>query len=393
MHILISGLSRFYQPTGICRHSANLAWCLSETDIVSKITLLVGAWQRDYFLDCFNLSSPKIQVVPVHMQNNSLMRNLWFAFQLPRIANAYEVNLVHVSFPVPVSRTLFRMPLVTTVHDMYPYEFPATFGSLNAFFKRLFFHQCVRTSDALACVSQTTMESLRRYEKTVGKKKIVRVVPNYADFSDDRMEVPEALRGSLQPFILAVGQHQWNKRFDLLIDAFHRLRKDDKLTGDLQLVIAGSPGSQTERLLKQVKRLQLSEQVHWLPAVTDAELVWLYQNCELFVASSAIEGFCIPLLEALYFSCRAVCTDLPVLREIAGDNPVFFDISRTPVENLAAAIVRGLDAPKNTSSSRLCFSGETTAAECLSLYSLLLPELAAEVGGVDLLQPSAIARG
>ena len=58
MHILIAALHRPTKPTGVCRHAANLAQCLADTPEVSKVTLIVGTWQKDYFEQFFN--SPKI---------------------------------------------------------------------------------------------------------------------------------------------------------------------------------------------------------------------------------------------------------------------------------------------------------------------------------------------
>ena len=49
MHILIAALHRPSKPTGVCRHAANLAQCLADTKEVTKVTLIVGAWQRHYF--------------------------------------------------------------------------------------------------------------------------------------------------------------------------------------------------------------------------------------------------------------------------------------------------------------------------------------------------------
>ena len=76
MHILIAALHRPTKPTGVCRHAANLAQCLADTPEVSKVTLIIGAWQKDYFQLFVN--SPKIQLISVEIQNSSLVRNIWF---------------------------------------------------------------------------------------------------------------------------------------------------------------------------------------------------------------------------------------------------------------------------------------------------------------------------
>ena len=87
MHILVSALSRFSNPTGLCRHAANLAQCLAISDKVCKITLVLGAWQEDYFRTSFKLDLEKITLVSIDVSNNSISRNAWFYYSLPRLAN------------------------------------------------------------------------------------------------------------------------------------------------------------------------------------------------------------------------------------------------------------------------------------------------------------------
>jgi hypothetical protein len=117
MHILIAALHRPSKPTGVCRHAANLAQCLALRDTVIKVTLVIGKWQKDYFEKSFTLSSPKIEVIIIDIKNNSVSRNLWFLFGLPKLAGKLKCNLVHLSFPYLYGDrylTVQHSPLSTT---------------------------------------------------------------------------------------------------------------------------------------------------------------------------------------------------------------------------------------------------------------------------------------
>ena len=52
---------------------------------------------------------------------------------------------------------------------------------------------------------------------------------------------------------------------------------------------------------------------------SDAVIADLYRVADLLVVPSADEGFGLPVLEAGLARLPMVCTDLPVLRELAGD--------------------------------------------------------------------------
>ena len=60
----------------------------------------------------------------------------------------------------------------------------------------------------------------------------------------------------------------------------------------------------------------LSENVHFLQGVSYSELSWLYSHASLFVFPSLDEGFGLPLVEAYFFDCPAIASDIAPFREI-----------------------------------------------------------------------------
>jgi glycosyltransferase involved in cell wall biosynthesis len=267
--------------------------------------------------------------------------------------------------------------VVVTVHDLYPFDDPGSFAPFPGYWKRRFFARCMAACDAAACVSQSTRDRLAACFPSLVSRVPVQVVYNYADFMP-QADAP-APADDARPFLLAVAQHQPNKRLDLLLEAFALLRRQGRIGDEFNLLVVGSPGSQTERVTRRAKALQLSSSVRWMPAVSDRRLEWLYQNCSAFVASSSMEGFCLPMLEALSFNCRVVASDIPVFHEIAGDVPVYFDLSGNAAEHLADAVAVALSAPPRRAPVNVMrFSRALTAADCMALYSLLLPCKATE---------------
>lgn len=342
MHVLIPALHRPLKPTGVCRHAANLAQCLADTDEVSQVTLLIGAWQKAYFETSFNFTSPKIKLYPIDIQNSSISRNRWFLLGLPGLADALQPDMIHMSFPFPFLRPLFRAPVVSTIHDLYPYECPENFGYPQVWFNRLFLRQCVSNSDGLICVSQVTLDALKHYFPQIEQRKQTAVVYNYVDFRCQPLQSSTIAEYELSSFLLCVAQHRKNKNLDLLIQAYAQLWLAQVLHESTKLVLVGSPGPETDNLLSLVDSLKLNDRVIWLSALTDAELSWLYKHCQLFVIPSSTEGFCLPLVEALSFSARVVCSDIPIFREIAASCPIYFDLAGEPLQNLANAMTLAL---------------------------------------------------
>jgi glycosyltransferase involved in cell wall biosynthesis len=368
MHILIPALHRPTKPTGVCRYAANLAQCLADTPEVKKVTLIVGVWQKDYFELFFN--SHKIQLISIEIQNSSLARNIWFLFGLPKLAKHFSPDIVHLSFPFPFIRPLFSCPVVATIHDLYPYEKPEVFGYPNVIFNRFFLKQCIESSDRLTCVSKSTLSSLKSCFPNIQLIKAVSVIYNYVDFSAVIAESPPNLDiSNNDSFLLCVAQHRKNKNIDLLIQAFYFLHNNESLKNDTKLIIVGNTGPETERFFKLIHDLSLQDQVIFIHAIKDNELCWLYQKCQLFIAASSQEGFCLPLAEALYFSCQVVCSDIPIFREIGGFNCCYFDLQGNAVENLSQTIISTLEQPLNRTTDNFHFSKLDIADQYLKFYT------------------------
>ncbi len=343
MHVLIPAVSRFTQLTGICRHAINHAKAVCDLPEM-RATLLIGAWQEAYFRA--GLNSASVNLAVADCRNTSWSRNRWYSRTLPQLASRMHADLVHLGYPVPVRRSRFAMPIVATVHDLYPYDQPGNFGFPNVVFNRIFLRQCVREADALACVSEFTRQRLMQYFPEVKQDGTI-VISSYSELPKIVPEQPSALNNTR--FLLTVGQHRANKNIDLIIRAFELLARSESIARDVQLVVAGANGPETSALKSLVHRFALEERVTFLDLLSDANLAWLYRSCELFIAASSVEGFCLPLLEARELSPRILCSDIAVFREVAGSSAEYFDLG---AEALAAAIANGLGSPPRGHGSR-----------------------------------------
>jgi glycosyltransferase involved in cell wall biosynthesis len=63
----------------------------------------------------------------------------------------------------------------------------------------------------------------------------------------------------------------------------------------------------------------------FMKKVNDATLLDLYLNCAALVYPSKVEGFGLPLLEALGCGTPVVCSEIEVCREVAGEVAYYFD--------------------------------------------------------------------
>jgi glycosyltransferase involved in cell wall biosynthesis len=153
------------------------------------------------------------------------------------------------------------------------------------------------------------------------------VSPEFTPAGPSRELLPSpaiALGGA--PFLLHVGSCIPRKRIDVLLDVFAAVRRQ---APGLQLVKVGADWSGDQK--EQIDRLGLTPHIVGLSGLERREIAALYRAAALVLLPSDSEGFGLPIIEALACGTTVVASDIPVLREVAGDA-----VTYCPVGDVAA---------------------------------------------------------
>ncbi|HZP06368.1 MAG TPA: glycosyltransferase family 1 protein [Terracidiphilus sp.] len=375
MKILLAAASFSSSISGLQRHAFNLAHALLRQPEIASLHLAIAPWQANLPSEAGLFPNDRLSIHVAEMKRSSLGRNLWYYRQLPQLAASLGADLVHLTFPMPVSAKAFSAPTVVTLHDLYPYEIPANFGFPKFIFNRVALQRCLHNADAIACVSSATTRTLRQYTPAEIWRKAVRIY-NCVEAGPPPLVAPAIPGWRNQPFLLNVAQHRRNKNLPLLIKAFARLLRLGQIDSSSLLLIVGMQGPETGRLHRLISGLRLEDRIHFLEGVSDAELQWGYRHCEALVAPSITEGFGLPVAEALLAGCRVVCSDIPAFREIGGTHCRYVSLHGDAEAALADAIVATLRQPPKPPLPLPQFSSFNIAQEYVSLYRQLIVEYA-----------------
>jgi glycosyltransferase involved in cell wall biosynthesis len=370
MHVMVVALSSATQPEGVCRHAANVVRGLLANTKVDRVTLCVGAWQQIYFREAFGLQDDRLTVRPVSIKNHSVSRNLWYLHQLPSIATRINADIVHLAYPMPVWRRSFSMPLITSLHDLYSYDAPQNFAG-RTLFNRICLRICLQNVDAIAAVSVETRKRLHgRFPRLNPFDS--HVIPNSAYLSQQNTFtlLPRPLRNA--PYLLCVAQHRANKNLVLLLRGFQHALAQSMLPADTRLVIVGREGPETKKLHLESQRLDISERVDWMSGITDSLLITLYRQSIAVVATSVIEGFGLPVAEALGLGCPVVCSDIPAFRANDNGTCIFFDPHDFLGLSLANALQKAFAERNHTKVGPQAHGPEDCGRLYIHLYQSLL---------------------
>lgn len=96
--------------------------------------------------------------------------------------------------------------------------------------------------------------------------------------------------------IISLGRYQKVKGFDILIDAFYKIKKRN---GNSYLFIAGEDYGEKEYLKNKVSRMNLSDSVCLLDFIEGEEKINYLKNADLFALASYHESYGLVYAEAL----------------------------------------------------------------------------------------------
>ncbi len=269
---------------------------------------------------------------PVHAANRA-SRILYEQLHLPGVLRSQQIDvLLNPGFTAPLA---ISMPSVTVFHDLQHVRHPEHFRRVDLPFWRLLLWQAVKKSTHLIAVSEATRRDLLTHYQLTSDA--VSVVPHGVEpefFSLVRQRDDE------RPYILCVSTLHPHKNLERLVRVFARLQQRHP---QLRLVLAGMRGFHAEQIEKQIVDSGLAGSVDVTGWIARDRLYELYRRATIFVYPSTFEGFGMPVLEALAAGLPAACSDIPALREVAGDAALFFHPGRD--DEMLAALDQLLSAP------------------------------------------------
>ncbi|MGI6374038.1 MAG: glycosyltransferase family 4 protein [Patescibacteria group bacterium] len=127
-----------------------------------------------------------------------------------------------------------------------------------------------------------------------------------------------------QPYFLYVGRLEKKKNTPMLIEALGILKEEHPEVKE-KLVLIGNASFGFDEVKYVIEEFDLNHEVLIPGWVAEEDLPYIYNAAHAFIFPTRHEGFGIPILEALACNLPTVASDLPVLKEVAGEAVLYFD--------------------------------------------------------------------
>ena len=259
---------------------------------------------------------------------------LWTSVQLPRKADRADINVLHM--PANVAAAASSCPQVVTILDTAVFDQGPSFSRWHHLATRAGMYRAARHASAILTISEF---SRGRIAEVLGIP-LDRITvthcgcdASFCRLTDSQREHERARRG-WDEFMLAVGTIEPRKNLRTLLRAYALMRREGYRG---TLIHAGSKRWKSRDLDPLLDELNLRDHVRFLGLVSDETLVLLYNLATVVAYPSLMEGFGLPVLEAMACGAPVVATTGSSLEEVGGEAVIY--VSPTDIEALADALL------------------------------------------------------
>ncbi len=252
-----------------------------------------------------------------HYEQSPLKIRYWIPGKLGRLARKIPLLLPRSDVFHATHQDSPYMPwssstrYILTIHDLNALQEKSSFGS-GEFYKRNLQVKIDR-ADSIVFISEfTRTEVMSQFNVDVTLTQVIYNGISLGTITSIPDHVPN------KPFLFSVSTVLPKKNFHVLIDMM-------KLLPDYQLIIAGTTfHTYAKDMLRTIEREGLEKQIYLVGTISEEHKSWYYQNAKAFIFPSLLEGFGLPVAEAMSLGLPLFLSDKTSLPEIGGPDAYYF---------------------------------------------------------------------
>jgi len=228
---------------------------------------------------------------------------------------ALGVDVIHFVTPQAYQT---RVPSLYQPLDLLHVHQPEQFSPLHrAYREQAYRAYCEQARWVISMTRWGRTDIADHYGIDIGRIAVVPLPPVVeANLSDVDQRV------SVEPYLLYPAQTWPHKNHLALIGALSVLR--DR-TLNVRVVCTGRLTDHYGEIAAYATAQGVADRITFVGYVPERQLGSLYGNALGVVFPSKFEGWGLPIVEAFAAGIPVACSDIPVLREVAGDAAVYFD--------------------------------------------------------------------
>lgn len=247
-----------------------------------------------------------------------MLDSFWLGMSLDAVINAQRDGAV----------------VMTMIYDLIPISHPQLCGAFCVSNFKKMVEKMLAKSEHVLTISDFCKHEINSF---CAINSVVSHIVNHVDYvhlgsdfrlAEDAVALPDIrfpanfFRGD-DVFVM-IGTIEPRKNHAFVLDAFEQHWSKG---GQSKLLWVGTIGWDVDRLVERTRASKyFGERFFVIHDATDAELASIIKQSSACIQASTIEGFGLPLVEAMQAGLPVIASDIPVLREIGGGYPLYFSL-------------------------------------------------------------------
>lgn len=213
--------------------------------------------------------------------------------------------------------------VVFYLHDLIPVNFPEYGREGESARHNLRLQTICRVADLVLLNSESTRDEFLEYCKRNQCEP-----PNSVTIGLPVAETicsKPPIESVKEPYFVCIGTLEPRKNHLLLFQLWRRLQAELGAAAP-RLVLVGRSGWENENILDVLERAPFARDlIYWFDDMPDVLLTHIMAGARALLLPSIVEGYGMPLAEALTAGVPAICSDIPSLRSVGGSVPEYID--------------------------------------------------------------------
>lgn len=279
----------------------------------------------------------------------SRLRSLWRVWGITKDIQKDGIHIFHglsnelpLNIGTPEQRKMKAdgkgCKYIVTIHDLIFIHTPQYYHWIDRQIYNFKFRRACRCADRVIAVSEYTKQEIMHYYHTPESK--IDVVYQGCDpvfsqkIEEGKLQEVKARYQLPDKFVLYVGSIEERKNLMLVAKAMAKLNR----RAAIHVVAVGRRTAYVDKIQDFLKAQGIEHLFHFYHQVPYADLPSFYKWASTFAYPSRIEGFGIPLLEAISSGVPAIGCTGSCLEEAGGPNSIY--VNPDDAQGMADAILR-----------------------------------------------------
>lgn len=270
---------------------------------------------------------PNMRAVHTDMPGGRL--HTWERLQVPWRIRRDRVDVYHGTYNTlpPRWRPWPGPPMVVSLHDVIVTWWPDDLADPFIRYARRVTRRVVRDAALILTVSEWSRQDIcRRFDVDPGKVRLSLngLHPEFLAGAPPGAGAAARTRwADARPYLFSPGAPLERKNTGRLLDAFGLLRRQRPELPHLLLV--SGLGDSEPRFAERAHEAGCLDHVRFVPYLDRSDLIALYAGADLAVYPSLVEGWGIPVTEALVLGTPVATSNTSAMPEAGGEHAFYFD--------------------------------------------------------------------